>query len=237
MLRESGTTMRPTVLPDPSRPPIDSLPLDAARRLADEAQEAARYYRCYRVESWDRDLATSSYFTAGTDQRTLYIEWTHSVLLPIRERYRSIDRHADTGPGRRAFEAVVTFPVTVPARLAGLFRGFRPIPSGVDEIEPGRYGAGPNLRELASAPEPETFFQEADALRYTKIVEQAFFKAVGTFLESRHYSIVDVLGVAKEKISNSITIANGTFVNSAIGNGRVSATTVAPTASAGKERK
>ncbi|MEK6442241.1 hypothetical protein [Pseudonocardia sp. T1-2H] len=31
----------------------------------------------------------------------LYLKWTHCVLLPIRERFRSIDRTADTSPFRR----------------------------------------------------------------------------------------------------------------------------------------
>ena len=232
MLRESGTTLRHVVLPDAGHPPIGHLPLESARRLADEPQEAARYYRCYRVESWDRDLATSSYLTAGTDQRTLYLEWTHSVLSPIRAEFRAIDRHPDSGPGRRAFEAVVTLPVTIPARLVGLFRGFRALPYGADEIEPGRYGAGPSLRELAASREPETFFQEADAVRYIQVVEQAFFTAIGTFLQERHYSIADVLGAAKERISNTITIENGTFVNSAISNQRARQTVGASPSSA-----
>jgi hypothetical protein len=237
LLRESGTTLRPVVLPDLQRPPVDSLPFAAARRLADEPQEAARYYRCYRVESWDQDLATSSYFTAGSDQRTLYLEWTHSVLNPIRTEYRAIDRHPDIGPGRRAFEGFVTFPLSVPLRLVGLFRGFRPVPHGVDEIEPTRYGAGPNLRELAASRDPQVFFQEADAVRYIQVVEQAFFTAVGTFLKERHYSVADVLGAAKEKISNTITIQDGTFVNSAVGIGRVRHTAGATSASGGKEPK
>jgi len=237
MLRESGTTLRHVVLPDAGHPPIGHLPLESARRLADEPQEAARYYRCYRVESWDRDLATSSYLTAGTDQRTLYLEWTHSVLSPIRAEFRAIDRHPDSGPGRRAFEAVVTLPVTIPARLVGLFRGFRALPYGADEIEPGRYGAGPSLRELAASREPETFFQEADAVRYIQVVEQAFFTAIGTFLQERHYSIADVLGAAKERISNTITIENGTFVNSAISNQRARQTVGASPSSADRERK
>jgi hypothetical protein len=228
MLRESGTTLRPTVLPDPSRPPMDHLPLDMAQRLADEPQEAARYYRCYRVESWDRDLATSSYFTAGTDQRTLYVEWTHCVLPPIRAAFRAIDRHSVGGPGRRAFEAAIAFPLSVPQRLVGLFRRFRPLPYGPDEIEPGRYGAGSSLRELAAAPEPEMFFQQSDAIRYLTVVEQALLKAVEEFLKSRRYSVTDVLGVAQQKISNSITIQDGTFVDSSIGNGRIRHKTAAP---------
>ena len=228
LLRDIGTSLRPRVLPDLYRPPVTHLPLEEARRLADEPQESARYYRCYRVESWDRDLATSSYFTVGTDLRTLYLEWTHCVLFPIRPAYRAIDRHPETGPTRRAFEAAVTLPVTLPLRVVDLFRNFSPSRSLAVTWYPDRYGASRSLRELAAGQGADSFFQDADAIRYLQIVEQAMFKAVSTFLEHRHYSIEDVLGAAKAKVANSITIENGTFVNSAVGMGRVQQTTAAP---------
>ena len=50
---------------------------------------------------------------------------------------------------------------------------------------------------------------------YLQVVEQAMLKAVSTFLEHRHYSIEDVLGAAKAKVANSITIENGTYADSA----------------------
>lgn len=225
LLRDSGTSLRPVILPEPSRPPASQLDLQRARALTGTPQEAARYYRCYRVESWDRDLMTSSYFTAGTDLRTLYVEWTHCVLWPVHPDYRSIDRHQSWGPGRRAFESIVTFPVSVFERFAGLLHRLRPLPYARDEIEPARYGAGHSLREHAAAPEADSFFQEADALRYTQVIEQTIFKAIGTFLEDRHYSIDDVLGAAKANVVSHINIQNGNFTNSAIG-GRIQQTNV-----------
>jgi hypothetical protein len=215
LLRNIGTSLRPRVLPDLYRPPVTHLPVDEARRLADEPQESARYYRCYRVESWDGDLATSSYFTVGTDLRTLYLEWTHCVLSPIRSAYRAIDRHPETGPTRRAFEAAVTLPVTLPRRVVDLFRNFSPIPFSRGDVVPDRYGASRSLRELAAGPGADSFFQDADVIRYLQVVEQAMLKAVSTFLEHRHYSIEDVLGAAKAKVANSITIENGTYADSA----------------------
>ncbi|WP_344421329.1 hypothetical protein [Pseudonocardia ailaonensis] len=221
LLRRTGTSLGPTILPNDRRPPVRHIPLETARDLADRPQEAARYYRCYRVESWDRELTTSSYFTAGTDSRTLYVEWTHCVLPPLREQFRSIDRHTDNGPFTTFLETLNALPLTVPVRVVGVFRTLEPLPHDPDAIEPARYGAGRSLRELAAAQRPGVFFQEADAVRYMTILEQAFFAAVQSFLESRHYSVDDVLGAAKAKISNSITIQNGTFHNSAIGIGSV----------------
>jgi len=116
----------------------------------------------------------------------------------------------------------------VPLRVIDLFRNFSPIPFSRGDVVPDRYGASRSLRELAAGQGADSFFQDADAIRYLQIVEQAMFKAVSTFLEHRHYSIEDVLGAAKAKVANSITIENGTFVNSAVGMGRVQQTTAAP---------
>lgn len=50
---------QPAVLPDLHHAPATHLPIPAARYLADVPQEWARYYRCFRIEAWDRDLTTS----------------------------------------------------------------------------------------------------------------------------------------------------------------------------------
>ena len=85
----------PEILPRP-RPPAD-VPgsVDDARALADAAVEWARYYRCYRVEAWDRDLTTSCYLHAGTDQQMLFLEWQFFALLPIMPGFRAIDQYRD----------------------------------------------------------------------------------------------------------------------------------------------
>jgi hypothetical protein len=217
LVRGRGTTLRQRLLPDLRRPPLPTLPLPEARRFADEPEESARYYRCYRVEAWDRDLSTSTYLTLGTDSRTLYIEWTHCVLLPIDHRYRAADRPAETDPFRRAFEAAVVLPVTLPRRVATLFRRFSPLPFEHDRVAPARYGAGESVRESAATVQADVFFQDADAVRYLQIVEQTMFRAIASFLADRGWSPDDVLGTAKAKIStNNMFIQGGTFNDSAV---------------------
>lgn len=210
------------VLDDLSRPPAMHLPIAAARALVGDPPEAARHYWCFQVQAWDRDLVTSSFFTAGTDQSTLYLEWTHCVLLPVKESYREIDLPASGGPLLRSLRAAVTLPMDAPARLVNLFQRFRKIRQRPGEVVPARYGAGRSLREHAAGTECQSFFQDADALRYLQIIEQTVFRAVSRFLEERRYSVVDVLEVARANIGNrSVTIQGGTFHNSAVGIGRV----------------
>ena len=217
LVRGRGTTLRHRLLPDLRRPPLPTLPLPEARRLADEPEESARYYRCYRIEAWDRDLSTSTYLTLGTDSRTLYIEWTHCVLLPIDDRYRAADRPAETDPFRRAFEAAVVLPMTLPQRVVTLFRRFSPLPFEHDRVAPDRYGAGESVRESAATVRADVFFQDADAVRYLQLVEQTMFRAIASFLADRGWSPEDVLGTAKSKINyNNMVIHGGTFNDSAV---------------------
>jgi hypothetical protein len=209
------------VLIDRHRPPAERVPIGQARALADFPIEAGRYYLCFRIESWDRDVVTSCFLTAATDQRTLYLEWSNTVLQPLKARYRAIDRPPELGPGIRALLAALTLPATLPARIASLCHFYRSIPQGHDEIATDRFGAGHSLRELAAAEASHNFFQDADAIRYVKLIEQALFRSVSQFLEARGYSISEVLDVARTRIAqNNFTITGGTFNNSAIGIGR-----------------
>jgi len=209
------------VLTNPNRPPADRMPIGRARALADSPVEAGRYYLCFRIESWDRDVVTSCFLTAATDQRTLYLEWSNTVLHPLKARYRAIDRPPELPPGLRALLAALTLPTTLPARIASLCHFYRSIPHRYGEIAAERFGAGRSLRELAAAADSHNFFQDADAIRYVKLVEQALFRSVSNFLEARGYSISEVLDVARTRIAqNNFTITGGTFNNSAMGIGR-----------------
>jgi len=212
----------PPVLGDLRRPPAAHLPLGVARQLADAPQEWARYYRCFRIEAWDRDLATSCYFFAGTDQHMLYLEWTHCALLPIRQWYRRIDRPGNVvgDPLIQSLADWVLLPATVARRLRSVFHRFRPIVQRPGEVVPDRYGAAGSLREFAADEDVQSYFQAADTVRYVKIVDAALFRAVGQYLESHGYSVVEFQKVANQTITNNTTtISGGTFKDSAVGSG------------------
>ena len=217
LVRNRTAPYLPDVLADLSRPPASHLPSRVARELADSPQEAARYFQCFRIETWDRDLTISCYVAIGTDNRTLYLEWTHCVLFPVHQQYRSIDLPDETGPVRRALLLAVVFPVSLRARLGNVIHRFTPIRERRGVVVPARYGSSFSLRELAAHDQAHEYFQNADTLRYLEIVEQALFRAIGEFLEAHDYSVRDVLDIAKHNISRStININNSTLSNSSV---------------------
>ena len=196
------------VLTDLRHPPLGHLPSQVAQQLADAPQELARYYQRYGVEAWDRDLNVTCYLAAGTDNHTLYVEWTHCVLFPIAQRYRSIDEADEVGPLPRALLQAVAFPATLLTRLGTVAHRFRPIRERRGVVSPARYGAGHSVREIAADSSPRSYFQDADALRYMEVLEQGLFRAVGEFLQERGYEIRDVLDIAKETVKQSVVTNN-----------------------------
>jgi hypothetical protein len=66
-----------------------------------------------------------------------------------------------------------------------------PTAAAPGEVTPDRYGAGRSLRELASATTFRTHFQDADAVRYHKIIDRVLQRAIGAYLEDHGYSAVE----------------------------------------------
>ncbi|MCA1674937.1 MAG: hypothetical protein LC799_23030, partial [Actinobacteria bacterium] len=183
--------MQSRVLPDLSRPPVAQLPADAARVLAENPLEWSRYYSCFRVESWDRDLVTSCYLHIGTDQHMLYLEWTYCVLLPVSERYRSIDRVRAWRPFLNGLVEWVVLPVSLVQRCRSVFHRHVPLSQRPGEVVPDRYGAARSLREIAADVDAQTYFQDADIERYVNVLDSALVRAVGQYLEECGYSVVE----------------------------------------------
>ncbi|MFJ9778906.1 hypothetical protein ACIRSS_04945 [Amycolatopsis sp. NPDC101161] len=207
----------PEILASLDRPPVHRLPVERARALSDSVVEWARYYRCYRVESWDRDLATSCYLHVGTDQRMLYLEWQFLALLPIAPEFRAIDRHHSLARslGHTVLELWV-LPATVFRRASSVFRPFKPLRQDAGEAVPAKYGADRSLRELAQADRVQSYFQDVDVERYVRILDATLFRAVGQYLQDRGYSVVEFMKLA-DPVVNSYDMRGSTFVDSAVG--------------------
>lgn len=199
---------------DPYYPPTNRIPIEIARRLADAPLEPARYYLCFRLEAWDRDLTTSFFVNASTDQKTLYLEWTHCALYPVKDAYRVVDDPRGSARILRALGDAVLLPTTVPRRVANLCHFFRRAAT-----TPARYGAGASLREFGAETKTSYFVQEADAARYMQLVEQELFRCVSEFLDAKGYSVVEVTDLARQKVTNHISIRDSTISNSAVGIG------------------
>jgi hypothetical protein len=208
----------PGVLPSLHERPAAQLEPEVARELADASVEWARYYRCYRIESWDRDLTTSCYLHVGTNQRMLFLEWQFLALLPIDPQYRTIDQHRAPvlGPLRKILAELCLLPATVLQRATTVFRPFKTLPQRPGEIAPAKYGADRSLRELAQADRVQSYFQDVDVERYVRILDSTLFRAVGAYLQDRGYSVVEFTKLA-DPVHNTYDLRGSTLVDSAVG--------------------
>ncbi|MFI9387377.1 hypothetical protein [Kutzneria sp. NPDC052558] len=208
----------PEVLADLDHAPVSRVSVDEARALADAAVEWARYYSCYRVEAWDRDVTTSCYVHAGTDQKMLFLEWRFFALLPIQPVFRAIDQYRDPllAPLKSTAVELMVLPATIVRRVASVFRRFTPLKQGVNEVMPAKYGADRSLREAAQADRVQTYFQDVDVERYVRILDSTLFRAVGEYLQERGYSVVDFMKLADPQVNN-YDLSGTTLINSAVG--------------------
>ncbi|PVZ04555.1 hypothetical protein C8D89_1178 [Actinomycetospora cinnamomea] len=188
----------------PHGAPAATLPLAVARRGIDDPREWARYYQCYRVEGWERDLTLSCFFTLGTDGRLLYLEWVTYVLAPLDRNYRIVDdrRALQQRALRTALVDIITFPVSIPRRLRRVFRTFAPVAAAADAQAPEALGAAISVREMAAGP-LEDYFRSADVLRYSKLFDRAILEAIRRYLDENGLKIADI-----DQIVQSITIGN-----------------------------
>jgi hypothetical protein len=217
LVTQFGETPQPEVLPNLADPPAAWMRLELARYLAQVPTEWARYYRCYRIETWDRDLTPSCFVHVGTDQTTLYLERVHCLLTPLAADVRAIDRPADPfAPVAAGLFELFLLPASVLRRARSVFGFTRPLAQRPGEVVPDRYGAARSLRELASSSQYRTYFQQADAARYQRILDRVLERAVGAYLEEHGYSAVEF-----QRTFNGIVndYRNANFNNSAVGAG------------------
>jgi hypothetical protein len=209
----------PVTVLTPRVPPVPYVPLADARIVADRPREWMRYFECYQVETWDRDLAVSCFLHVGLSRNMLYLEWVPLVLFPVKREYKALDTACERSP--IGFGQALAELVRLPAVVVEKVGRFRAPARASTSMTSARYGSLFSLRELGSAPEFEHYFQAADAGRYMKILSQRMTRAVGKFLESQGYSVVDFMKQA-EAVVNNVNIKNvnnGTMNNSAMGSG------------------
>ena len=170
--------------------------------------EAAREYLCVRVGSWDEELVTSIFVGFDVKGSTLHSELHSYVLPPINSRYHLSDRlPAHLGENLLArlawdgFKQSILGALTAPFAAIGAVtqqlrrlrrRQSQPAELNFDRIDLVRYvreasdfGARTSIRQLASPGKFHHYFQQADAGKYTKIVERRLLESVQMFLETK----------------------------------------------------
>lgn len=195
-------------LPNVEGPPNTRLSAADVDRLRTEPKEWARYYLCFQVETWDRDLVLTTFLHVAVDDTTLYVEWTPFMLPPIRAEYRVVDkmRPDSLRPLGQGVLAWLEMPVSLPARVANLASWIRQPKREPGVVDPDRYGAASTLRELASVNLFSDYFQLVDIERYEKIIESRLLPAIGKLLGDAGFSTAKFEEQAAVVINNDITI-------------------------------
>jgi hypothetical protein len=200
------------VLPDPQRPPVQTLPIQQLTEVANQPTEWMRYYQQFQVESWDRDLVVSLFLHVGCDDRMLYIEWTCCVLNPIDPAYRNL------APSRKPWRAALADQLTVPitvwerAKAAATRIETDELP---EYVSASTYGASTSIRELAADDQASSYYERADVDRYCTILVRHMSGAIADFLNSRGIS-------SREFMARVIQIIDQSVNNYGINNGSMS---------------
>ncbi|MGI6871223.1 hypothetical protein [Amycolatopsis sp. 3B14] len=190
------------------RAPERYLPPGEVAALRQQPREWARYYLCFQVETWDRDLVMSSYLHAAVDASTLYLEWTPCVLPPVRDRYRAVDKlpAGVAAPIGQALLRLLRLPVTIWGRAKHTLQWIRPLRQDHGLINPDAYGSLRTLREMAAADDVDRYFQLVDVERYEKILHSRLMPAISSILRDCGYSPASFERQAATVIHKEITI-------------------------------
>jgi hypothetical protein len=195
-------------LPDIEYPPHTRLTEADVERIRREPKEWARYYLCFQVETWDRDLVLTTFLHVAVDDTTLYVEWTPFMLPPIRAEYRVVDkmRQESLRPFGQGLLAWLELPASLPGRIANLASWIRRPKREAGVIDPERYGAARTLRELAAVNLFTDYFQLVDVERYEKIIGSRLLPTIGKLLGDAGFSTAKFEEQAAVVINNDISI-------------------------------
>jgi len=204
----------------PGHAPYTLVRRDRAQAIKTDPLEWARYYQCYQVETWDRDLVVSVFVHVAVGRDVLYVEWTPCILRPIRKKYQAIDemRRSPLRPFGQALLDLVRLPASLPGRLKHTFTFLRPLPQD-GGISPAMYGVSSTLRELASDPEVHNYFQLSDIDRYLKTMESRSILAVSRMMRAAGYSAASFDQQAATVVNNNVNIGGSVDGNVVAGTG------------------
>lgn len=210
-------------LQQPGVAPFTLLRPQRVQSIKDEPLEWARYYQCYEIETWDRDLVVSVFVHVAVGEGALYVEWTPCVLRPIKKEYREIDTMSRSlwRPLLSAVVDLLRLPATTPARLVHTFSFIRAARQHPGVVDSESYGAKVSLRELASTKRVDNYFQFVDIDRYLKMMESRLFLAVSRMMRAAGYSPAAFDAQAATVVNNNVTIGGnvgGNFVAGAKNN-------------------
>lgn len=195
-------------LRSPRLAPFTMIRGERVRSIKVDPLEWARYFQCYQVETWDRDLVLSVFVHVAVGEGALYVEWTPCILLPIKKKYQQIDQMSRSPmlPIGQSLLELIKLPASIPGKLAHTVSFIRPQPQERGSISPDTYGVSSSLRELAADTTVHNYFQLTDIERYVKMMESRLVLAVSRIMREAGYSPASFDQQAATVINNNVQI-------------------------------
>ncbi|WP_157555358.1 hypothetical protein [Nocardia crassostreae] len=204
---------------------VPRLAEEAWNHFANQSPEWLRFYRCFRLEGWARQLAVSGYLHVGCEQQMLVVDWHAFVLPPVAGAFRHVDnppRMLELRAMWAAAAELALLPSTAPSRMIDVVRGVRDrvLPRDGEWRTPEQaahmFGAAVSVRELAQGNRLNNLFQEADCDRYLKILERRVLDAIQRYLDERKITAKGLSQMATQ-IFNSTILNNSNVIAGNIG--------------------
>ncbi|MEU6227249.1 hypothetical protein [Streptomyces sp. NPDC047042] len=217
--------------------------LTPAMRLSAETVEkimlrptgAVRHHLAVHVPLWGDDVVPSVFLHFSTEGRTLHLHCGNHVLGPVGALYHVVDRLRDPlTPERQRGLLADGLDRTGPAFFAAPSRALRQgrfearrTRRMADELTAMQqdpvfdYGARMSMREIATSPVYQNYFQVVDADRVTSAVQRHTLAAIREFLDARGYDTTDFRAQQQTILNQGVIQQGGTSIigNQAIGAG------------------
>ncbi|ELP66972.1 hypothetical protein ACKI1I_01870 [Streptomyces turgidiscabies] len=254
----NGTTIGedPRFMTTAGLTPAVRLPAEAVEEIMRRPTGAVRHHLAVHVPLWGDDVVPSVFLHFSTEGRTLHLHCGNHVLGPVGAGYHVVDRLRDPlTPERQRGLLADALPRTGPAFFAAPSRALRQARfetrrtrrmadelTAMEQDPVFDYGARVSLREIATSPVYQNYFQVVDANRVTSAVQRHTLAAIREFLDARGYDTTDFRAQQQTILNQGVIQQGGTSIigNQAIGTGANATQTVTrktgPAATAGAQK-
>jgi hypothetical protein len=214
-------SVRKAVLPSELSAPVADVPDDVIQQLRDDPHTRARPYLTICVPGWGGEVVMTVFlrFTLLPQRDLLFIEASYSLLAPVREQYRAVDRLLSQPTPRQVLKNAPNVFSTAGAVLLSIPRLLSAAGSAIgragqqrDEkraIEDDRsfnYGSEICPREAASDHKYYRYFQQLDSEMYRGLIEKRVLDALTDFLKDHNVDVSDLKEQRKTILNNGIYV-------------------------------
>lgn len=228
-------------VPNPLGRPTPAVPVELVDELKREPEDKARPYVAVHATGWDGDLVVSMFIRFARHDSVLFVEAAHTVLCPLLDRYKIIDRMPPAPSAGEVWSLLTTSLPSMVVRLlsspAAAARGFsrdfgmerrvRDQNRMIAELHRFNYGARISVRQQASDSSYHRYFQKQDHMLVTKAAERSVLDMLIDFADE-HGIDAEELRRGQEAIFNyGIIATSGAQVSgNAVASGQQAGVTV-----------